>query len=113
MNRKIPVIIFILLLFVSVSTAQDIKGVWAGLFEADDVLAAIRINFDESKIILSFAGDERPGTIKDLKTNNGGEISFTGDLRPETRFTGKLDGGKLNGTFDIFRSNGTKSGSGV
>ncbi len=112
MRGKISTIIAILFCFVSVSTAQDIKGVWVGAFEADDVLAAVRLNFDDSKITLSFAGDERPGAIKNLKIADG-EISFTGDFRPETRFVGKLVGDKIGGTFDIFRSNGSKAGSGV
>ena len=113
MHRKISAIIAILFFLVSASLAQeDIKGVWVGAFEADDVLAAIRLNFDEAKIVLSFAGDERPGAIKDFQIT-GGEVSFTGDFRPETRFAGKLGGDKIVGTFDIFRSNGSKSGSGV
>jgi len=112
MHRKISAIIAILFFLVSASLAQDIKGVWVGAFEADDVLAAMRLNFDDGKIVLSFAGDERPGAIKDFQIT-GGEVSFTGDFRPETRFAGKLGGDKIVGTFDIFRSNGSKSGSGV
>ena len=112
MHKKISAIIVVLFSLVSATLAQEIKGVWAGAFEADDVLAAIRLNFNESKIVLSFAGDERPGAIKNLKITDS-EISFTGDLRPEARFVGKLDGERIIGTFDIFRSNGTKGGSGV
>ena len=112
MSRRFSAIILFLLCFASISAPQEIKGIWAGAFEADDVLAAIRVNFDESKIVLSFAGDERPGAIKNLKIADG-EVSFTAEIRPEARFVGKLDGSKIVGTFDIFRSNGTKSGSGV
>ncbi len=112
MHRRISAIIVVLFSLVSASLAQEIKGVWVGAFEADDVLAAVRLNFDEAKIVLSFAGDERPGAIKNLNIT-GGEISFAGDFRPETRFVGKLDGDKIVGTFDIFRSDGSKAGAGV
>ena len=112
MNKKIAAIVLILFCFASVSSGQSIKGIWAGAFEADDVFAAIRINFDESKIVLSYAGDERPGTIQDIKIS-GGEISFTGEIKPKVQFTGKLDDEKIGGTFDILRGDGTKASSGV
>lgn len=112
MHRKIPVIVLVCLFFASFSHAQEIKGIWAGAFEADDVFAAIRINFDESKIVLNYAGDERPGTIQNVKIS-GGEVSFTADLKPKANFTGKLDGERLSGTFDILRGDGSKAGSGV
>jgi predicted dienelactone hydrolase len=112
MRIKIPATILLLFCFVSVAASQEIKGVWAGAFEADEVFAAIRLNFDESKIILSFSGSDRSGAIKDLKIT-GGEISFTAELQPGARFTGKVENEKINGTFDILRRDGSKSGSGV
>ena len=72
----------------------------------------VGLNFDESKIVLSFSGSERTGAIKDLKIE-GEEISFTAELRPQARFTGKINGENISGTFDILRGDGTKSGSGI
>ena len=113
MHRKISIVIVVLFCLASVAAAQqNVKGIWAGAFEADDVLAAIRLNFDESKIILSFGGSERPGAIKNLRVENG-EISFDAELQPAARFSGKISGEKFGGTFDILRRDGTKSGSGV
>jgi len=112
MHKKILAMIGILFCCTIVSTAQQMKGIWAGVFEADDVLASVRINFDENKIVLSFAGSDRSGTIKDLKIANS-EIMFTGEMQPQARFTGKIENEKISGTFDIIRSNGSKSGSGV
>lgn len=112
MKKSISTLILVLFCFIGISPAQEIKGIWAGVFEADDVLAAIRISFDESKIILSFAGDERSGAIKDVKFENG-EVSFTAEMRPAAKFVGKIANGKIDGTFDIFRSDGSKSGSGI
>jgi pimeloyl-ACP methyl ester carboxylesterase len=112
--RKRTCLIFVFLLsLASIAAAQSVKGIWAGSFEADDVFAAIRVDFDQSKIVLSFAGDARPGTISNLKTG-AGEISFTADIKPKANFNGKFDGeGNLAGTFDILRSDGTKSLSGA
>jgi predicted dienelactone hydrolase len=112
MRRKIPAIIFSLFCFAFAVGAQEIKGIWAGAFEADDVLAAVRVNFDESKIVLSFAGSERAGPLKNLQVT-GDEVSFNAELQPPARFTGKIANGKIDGTFEIFRSNGTKSGAGI
>lgn len=113
MYKRFFSILAILFCFVHGAAAQeDVKGVWAGAIEADDFLGAVRVSFDESKIVLNFAGDERTGAIKDFKTTNG-EVSFTGDLRPEARYAGKISGNTITGIFDIFRSNGTKSGSGI
>lgn len=112
MQKKLFVLFLFLLSFVFAVPAQEIKGTWAGAFENDEVFAAIRLNFDESKIILSFGGSERPGTIKDLKVANG-EVTFTAELQPKAVFTGKIEGEKISGTFDMYRSNGTKSGTGV
>lgn len=112
MRAKFSIVVAILFCFASVTVAQELKGKWAGAFEADDVLAAIRLNFDEAKIVLSFAGSERPGAIKNLRVEDG-EISFDADLQPAARFSGKISGEKISGTFDILRRDGTKSGSGV
>ena len=112
MHKRLLSVIAILFYFSLGSAAQQVQGVWAGAIEADDFLGAVRVNFDESKIVLNFAGDERAGAIKDLKITDG-EVSFTGDLRPEARYIGKISGNTITGTFDIFRSNGTKSGSGI
>jgi hypothetical protein len=112
MRKNIAAIILILFSLATTVPAQEVKGVWAGAFEADDVFAAIRLNFDEAKIILSFSGSDRAGSIKDLKIANG-EVTFTAELQPKAIFTGKIEAGKISGTFDMIRSNGTKSGSGV
>lgn len=112
MKKTLSTLTLILFCFAGFSRAQEIKGNWTGAFEADDVLAAIRVNFDESKIILSFGGDERSGAIKDLKFENG-EVSFTAEMRPAAKFAGKIENDKISGTFDIFRSDGSKSGSGI
>jgi dienelactone hydrolase len=113
MLKKIILALSILLIFSHFAAAQTAKGIWAGAFEADDVFAAIRLNFDESKIVLSFGGDERAGAIKNIELGKAGEIAFAAELRPAARFTGKLDGEKITGTFEILRSDGSKSGSGV
>ena len=112
MRNKIAAIILILFSLANVAAAQEVKGFWAGAFENDEVFAAIRLNFDESKIILSFGGSERPGAIKDVKIANG-EITFTAELQPQAVFTGKIERDKISGTFDMFRRDGTKSGTGV
>ncbi|HSK73558.1 MAG TPA: hypothetical protein VK892_17810, partial [Pyrinomonadaceae bacterium] len=90
MHRKISALLAILFSLVSASSAQEIKGKWAGAFEAEDVFAAIRLNFDEKKIVLSFGGSERPGAIKNLRSENG-KIAFDAELRPGARFSGRLD----------------------
>src|SRR4051812_36227010 len=107
MQKKTLLLLLFLLSFVSSAAAQEIKGVWAGAFEAEDVFAAIRLDFDEAKIILSFSGSDRAGSIKDVKFANG-EITFTAELQPKAVFTGKIETEKISGTFDMFRSNGTK-----
>lgn len=104
--------IAILLFFSFVVKAQEVKGLWAGTFEADDAFAALRLNFDESKINLNFAGDERAGAIKDLKMTSS-EISFDAELKPNAKFTGKIENGKITGTFDVMRRDGSISGKGV
>lgn len=112
MQKKTLVLFLFLLAFAFAAPAQEIKGVWAGAFENDEVFAAIRLNFDEAKIVLSFGGSERPGAIKDLKFTNG-DVTFTADLQPKAVFTGKVEAGKISGTFDMLRRDGTKSGTGV
>lgn len=112
MNRKLLFFLLIFVSLVSLSGAQDAKGRWVGAFEADDVLAAVRLDFDEAKIVLSFGGSERAGAIKNIKTS-GGEISFDAELRPAARFSGKIIGDRIKGVFETFRSDGSKSGSGV
>ena len=112
MHKKTLAIFAILLCFASFSQAQEAKGLWAGAIEADDVFAAIRLNFNESKIVLSFAGDERNGTIKNVQSANG-EVSFEAELQPRAVFRGKIDGAQISGGFDILRRDGTKSGVGV
>lgn len=112
MKKNIAAILISFFLLVCAISAQDTKGLWTGLFEADDVFAAIGLNLDESKIVLSFAGDERSGTIKNLKTENG-EISFEAELQPRAIFKGTIEGEKISGTFDILRRDGTKGSAGV
>ena len=112
MHKKIALTVLFLIYSAFAVFAQNAEGIWAGAFEADDVLAAMRVDFDQSKIVLSFGGDERAGAIKDVKFTNG-EVSFTAELRPSARFTGKIDGENITGTFDMFRNDGTKSGAGV
>lgn len=112
MQKKTLGLLLFLLSFAFAVPAQELKGVWAGAFENDEVFAAIRLNFDESNIVLSFGGSERPGAIKDVKSANG-EVTFTAELQPKAVFTGKIEAGKISGTFDMFRRDGTKSGSGV
>ena len=112
MRKRISTIILLSLAFVCQAAAQEMKGLWAGTFETDEVFAAVRLDFDESKIVLSYAGSERPGTIKNLQIA-GGAISFDAELQPPARFTGQIANGKVDGTFDILRRDGSKSGSGV
>lgn len=106
MNKKFSAVILLLLWCVNLSNAQEIKGTWAGAFEASDVLAAIGVNFDESKVVLRFAGNEQTGALKDLQIKDG-EISFLSETRPRAKFTGKLDGEKISGTIDVLRSDGS------
>lgn len=101
-----PVILF-LLCFPAVLQAQEIKGIWAGAFEASDIFAAVGINFDESKIVLRFAGQEQTGAIKDLQIKDG-EISFLSETRPRGKFTGKFDGEKISGVLEVIRSEGSR-----
>ena len=112
MHKKISALLAILFSLVYASLAQEIKGKWAGTFEADDVFAAIRLDFDEKKIVLSFGGSERPGTIKNLRSENG-EIAFDAELRPAARFSGRINADKISGIFEILRSDGTKQGAGI
>lgn len=112
MKKSLSTLILLLLCFVNFSQAQEIKGVWAGAFEADDIFAAIGLNFDESKIVLRFAGQELSGALKDLQIKDG-EVSFLSETRPSAKFTGKFDGEKISGTFESFNSDGSKRNSGV
>ena len=112
MLGKISGIILVSLCLASVAAAQELKGKWAGAFEAPDVLASIRLDFDESKIVLSFGGSERPGAVKNLRVESG-EISFDAELQPAARFSGKISGEKIVGTFEMLRRDGSVSGSGV
>jgi predicted dienelactone hydrolase len=116
MHKRILGTIAILFCCAFVSAAQEeqpqIKGIWAGAFEADDAFFAVRLNFDESKIVMNFAGSERAGAIKDLKVSNG-EIFFTAEMQPKAKFTGKIQNEKISGSFDLFRSNGTQAASGI
>lgn len=100
------------LCFPVILQAQEIKGLWAGAFEADDVLAAIGVNFNESKVTLRFAGQEQTGALKDLQIKNG-EVSFLSETRPSAKFKGKFDGEKIGGTFEAFRSDGSKGLPGI
>lgn len=112
MKKKFAPVILLFLCFPVILQAQEIKGFWAGAFEAEDVFAAIGINFDESKIGLRFAGQEQTGALKDLQIKNG-EISFRSETRPSAKFTGKFDGEKISGTFESFNSDGSKRNPGV
>lgn len=112
MLLRISTFIVFISLFSIFAQAQKVPGIWAGTVEADDVFASIRLNFDESKIILSFAGNELSGSIKNLK-NTDTEVSFEADLRPRANFSGKIENGKIVGTFELLRSDGTKGGAGV
>lgn len=105
-------IILNLIGFFAYVSAQENRGVWAGVFEANDVLAAIGVNFDESKIVLSFAGSQRAGAIKNVRFDND-TVSFDAELQPRARFTGKIEGATISGTFDMLRADGSKSGAGV
>ena len=112
MLLKLSTIIVFVGLFSVFAQAQEVRGIWAGAVEADEIFASIRLNFDESKIVLSFAGNELSGAIKNLKTANG-EINFEAELRPRATFSGKIEDGKISGTFDILRSNTTKIEKGI
>ncbi len=112
MKKTISLLILLLICFGKFSQAQEANGIWAGAFEADDVVAALRVNFDESKIALNFSGSEQAGAIRDVKFS-GSEVSFTAELRPAGKFIGKISGDKITGTFEIIRSDGTKAGSGI
>ena len=109
MNRKILASFVFLLCAVSISTAQELKGYWAGSFEADEVFAAVAINFDESKIVLRFAGNEQAGAIKNLQIKDG-EVSFKAETRPQAYFFGKIENGKINGQPHALESLGAASG---
>lgn len=112
MFKQLPLVVLFLLCFALTSQAQEIKGLWAGWFEGDDVFAAVGVNFDESKIVLRFAGNELKGAIKNL-TISGGEVAFDAEIQPRATFKGKLENGRISGTYDNFRRDGTKQGSGV
>ena len=112
MKKRLVTIVLFLLCFSGISQAQEIKGIWAGAFEADDVFAAIGVNFDESKFVLRFAGNQQAGAIKDLQIKDG-TISFAAESQPRANFTGKIEADKISGTFDVLNRDGTKRGVGV
>ena len=107
MHQRFLAIIGVLLCAAFAVKAQEAKGLWAGAFEADDVFAAVGINFDESKIVLRFAGQEQTGAIKEVQIKDG-EVSFLSETRPRAKFTGKFDGEKISGTIDVLRSEGSQ-----
>lgn len=111
MHKKILALVVCFYIFAISVSAQEIKGLWAGWFEGDDVFAAVGVNFDESKIVLRFAGNELKGAIKNLKIT-ADEISFEAETQPRAIFTGKIESGKISGTYDAFQRNGAKQGSG-
>lgn len=112
MIKQISITVIFLLTLTTVLKSQEIKGIWAGAVEANEIFASIRLNFDEPKIVLSFAGNELSGAIKDVKFTNR-EISFEAEVRPRAKFSGKFADGKISGTFDILRPDGTKQETGV
>ena len=112
MKKRFVKIVLFLLCFSGISQAQEIKGIWAGAFEADDVFAAIGVNFDESKFVLRFAGNQQTGAIKDLQIKDG-TISFAAESQPRATFTGKIEADKISGTFDVLNRDGTKRGVSV
>lgn len=107
MCKKILAIAGIMFCLAFAAKAQEAKGLWAGAFEASDVFAAIGVNFDESKVVLRFAGNEQTGALKDLQIKDG-KVSFLAETRPRARFTGAFDGEKISGTIDVLRSDGSR-----
>ncbi len=69
MCKKLPAIIFLLFCFVSISFAAQVRGDWAGTFETDGVLSAMRLTVSEqndyadSKIVFNLARDESANPI--------------------------------------------------
>lgn len=112
MIKRITLVVIFLFFLTPILPAQEIKGLWAGAFEAEDVTAAIGLNLDDSKIILRFGGRELKGALKDLQIKDG-EISFIAELQPKAEFKGKLEEGKISGTLRQIRNDGSTGNTGV
>lgn len=112
MFKRMPLVLLLLLCFGVTSQAQGVKGLWAGWFEGNDVFAAVGVNFDESKIVLRFSGNELTGAVKNLAISDG-VVTFDAEIQPRAKFTGKIETGKISGTFDAFRRDGTRQDTGV
>ncbi|HEX2639831.1 MAG TPA: hypothetical protein VHL50_04640, partial [Pyrinomonadaceae bacterium] len=98
--------------------AQSVAGTWAGSIEANDFLGALRLDIADnrgagSRITLFYVGDKRTGAIEELKVSGDGTVVFLGKMQPQARFTGKIAGEKIGGTFDILNRNGAVAGKGV
>jgi|GEM_PF-3246964 len=118
MLKKLTVVLFFCVFFSAVSFGQEAKGTWVGVIEADDFLGALRLEITDkadgagSTMTLFYAGDKRPGLIEDFGLN-ANSLRFTGKMQPQARFSGKLEGERLGGTFEIISRNGTVAGTGV
>jgi dienelactone hydrolase len=117
MLRQILILLVAFTGLVASIRAQSVAGTWAGSIEANEFLGALRLDIADnggagSRITLFYVGDKRAGAIEELKIN-GGEVTFLGKMQPQARFTGKLAGERISGTFDILNRNGAVAGKGV
>ncbi|HVF46583.1 MAG TPA: hypothetical protein VNA17_03360 [Pyrinomonadaceae bacterium] len=118
MLRRLASIISLFLCLAAFVSGQELKGTWVGSIEADDFFGALRLDFSGdpnqagSKVTLYYAGDKRNGTIELFRTS-GDEVTFEGKMQPLARFSGKVAGEKIGGTFNIVSRSGAVSGTGV
>lgn len=104
---KLLITMLFLLLAVPFAEAQ-INGTWVGSVEGDDFIGAIRLDIPVaseagSKVTLFYAGDKREGAIEGLAID-AYQIAFTGLLRPSAKFTGRISGDRISGSFDLIRN---------
>jgi dienelactone hydrolase len=118
MLRQILILLVAFAGLVSSIRAQSAAGTWAGSIEANDFLGALRLDIPDnggggSRITLFYVGDKRTGAIEELQVSEDGVVTFLGKMQPQARFTGKLAGERITGTFDILNRNGAVAGKGV
>jgi len=112
MSRTVFTLAFIIFSFNTSSVNSDLAGTWKGFNDAPTGLGALALTFGrqgtEWKAVCKFPEIDGENTfpIRDLTVNDT-NISFEIEVAAESRqmrFSGRLVGDKLEGTYEMFRA---------